>query len=298
MKIFLIAPKSITKNRFDYSFWNFYITLSSLGHETTFFDTSYKTNKNLLEELEIKKPDLLFCIMTGDPNYCLEEPWETIENETKKGRLKTFNWFCDDTWRFEDFSKKVCKFFHYCSTPEKNFLEEYKKIGYNNILYATWHANSDLYSNNFKQEENLLCFVGQMHSPERSVYINALNNNNLFVYNPQQISFEDLIFSYSNSLIGLNFSKNKGKTQTKARVFEITATNSLLVTEYYDELEEHFVENKEIISFKNENELIEKIKFFNKNKNIARKIAENGHKKFLKEHDSKIRLSKLLKEIK
>lgn len=298
MKIILVAPKSISKNRFDYAFWNFYLPLLSLGHQVIFFDSSFRGNKELQSEIENFKPDLLFCIMTGDLSYCKEEPWETIIQETNTGRTKTFNFYCDDTWRFESFSSKTCSFFNYCSTPEKKFIDSYKNIGYDNIIHASWHANSDLYSNLRKTKENLLCFVGQRHSPERQEYINFLNENNFAVYSPQDTSFEDMVYSYNNSLFGLNFSKNKGKTQIKGRVFEVTATNTLLVTEYHDEIEEYFTDNKEIITFKNKIELLEKIKFLCKNLNIVEKISLEGHKRFLREHDSKVRLSKLLQEIK
>lgn len=298
MKIILVAPKSISKNRFDFAFWNFYLPLLSLGHQVIFFDSSYKGNKELLEEIEKFKPDLLFCIMTGDPFVCKEEPWETIIQETGVGRTKTFNFYCDDTWRFDSFSKKTCNFFNYCSTPEKKSVEDYKNIGYNNIIHSTWHANSDLYSNIRKSKDSLLCFVGQKHSPERIEFISFLENNGFHVTNPTGASFEDMVFSYSNSSIGLNFSRNKGKTQIKGRVFEVTATNSLLLTEYHDEIEEYFIENKEIIIFRDKFELLEKVKFLSSNLNIAEKISRNGHERFLKEHDSKIRLEKLLREIK
>lgn len=298
MKIILVAPKSISKNRFDYAFWNFYVPLNFLGHETKFFDTSRNGDKELKKQIEVFKPDLLFCIMTGDINYSPQEPWETIKEETNIGRLKTFNWYCDDTWRFNEFSKSTCNYFHFCSTPELKFVEEYKKNKYNNIIFSPWHANSDLYSNNNISEEHLLCFVGQMHSPDRANYLEFLKNAGFLVHNPNNNSFEDMVYSYSNSLIGLNFSKNKGRTQTKARVFEIPATNTLLLTEYHDELQNYFVENKEMATFKGPEELIEKIKFFQNNKNIVKKISKNGHERFLKEHDSKIRLKELLEKIK
>ena len=52
MKIILIAPKSISKNRFDFAFWNFYMPLISLGHQVLFFDTSFRGNEELKKEIE------------------------------------------------------------------------------------------------------------------------------------------------------------------------------------------------------------------------------------------------------
>ena len=91
MKIFIVAPKTITKHRasessfrYDLAFWNFFLPLQALGQETYFFDTSVLGDNELKSEIEKRKPDLLFCIMTGDTNYCPKEPWDTIIEETNK----------------------------------------------------------------------------------------------------------------------------------------------------------------------------------------------------------------------
>ena len=301
MKIIIVAPKSISSNpfRYDYAFWNFYFPMLSLGHDARFFDTSRLGDDELQKEIESFKPDLLFCIMTGDASYCPREPWQTIASETQKGRLKTFNWFCDDTWRFDSFSKKVCNNFHICSTPEKKFVEEYKKLQYDNIIYATWHANSDFYSNLCTKRDNLISFVGAPRG-DRGTFLRALEEGGISVTHPMNASFEDLIFAYSNSQMGINFSKNSNnnKTQMKARMFEIPAAGSLLVTEYHENLSECYEIDKEIVTFGSSVEMIEKINFLSKNPKIVDNIRNRGHKRFLKEHDSKVRLNMVLNRIK
>ena len=307
MKIFLVAPKSISNHRipgqsfrYDYAFWNFYFPLLSLGHDVTFFDTSQFGDEELNQLIELKKPELLFCITTGDTRYCPKEPWQTIIDETKKGRLKTFNWFCDDTWRFDSFSREVCNYFHICSTPEKKFIEKYKDIGYDNILYATWHANADFYSNLNVKKENLLSFVGAIRG-DRGTFIEAIEEL-MSVHHPKNASFEDLVHTYANSYIGINFSKNSNnnKTQMKARMFEIPASGTLLFTEYHDNIEECFDINKEIVTFQTVEEMIDKLIFLwghPSGTNFIEKIALAGHNRFMKEHNSKIRLGKLLQQI-
>ena len=305
MKIILVAPRSITRHqhqeepyRFDYAFWNFYIPLMALGHNITFFDTAQYGDEQLRTLIENKKPDLLFCITTGDQNYCPQEPWETISQETTSGRTKTFNWFCDDSWRYDSFSSEACHHFNVCSTPEAKFVERYKKDNYNNILAATWHANSDLYSVVNVRKTQPITFVGALHGT-RQIFMNTLNSCGIQVNHPRGASFEDLVWEYSRSQMGINFSKNSvnSETQMKARIFEIPAARTMLITEHHDEIEHCFKIDKEIITFETETELVEKLNFLLKNPAVVSKIALNGYKRFRAEHDSKIRLSKLLEQI-
>jgi len=310
MKITVVAPKSISRHdqigtsfRYDFSFWNFYLPLISLRHNVNFFDTSYYGNDDLKKHIETKKPDLLFCMMTGDSTVCPDEPWETIHNETQKGRLITFNWFCDDVWRFEDFSSEVCNKFHTCSTPEKRYIEKYKEIGYNNILYANWHCNEDLYSGIVANKVIPFSFVGHQGG-DRAFFINKMHDAGLGVHGtpggPRQASFEDMFAVYSVSFVGLNFTKCSRipERQMKARIFEIPACKTALLTEHVEGIEELFIPDKEIVVFDTWEDMIAKARYLQKNPNVTMKIAENGHKRFLKEHTSKKRLRKLLKEIK
>jgi spore maturation protein CgeB len=109
-----------------------------------------------------------------------------------------------------------------------------------------------------------------------------------------------MIKNYSQSNIGLNFSKNCSnmKTQAKARTYEIPACKTLLLTEYHNGIENSFVMNKEIITFSSKEEMLSKIKFLLKNKNIIDKIFFAGYNRVLKEHDSCIRLNNVLECLK
>ena len=307
MKIILVAPRSITRHRydiesfrFDYGFWNFYLPLIKLGHEVEFFDSSILGDEDLSATIEIFKPDLLFCIMTGSKIYCPKEPWTTIRRETKKGNVQTFNWFCDDSWRFDEFSMEVCTSFHYCSTPEKRFVEKYKNIGYDNIVYATWHANSDLYSVlPYEERRHAFSFVGGKHG-NRGQFIASLKQEGFDVFSPDDSSFESMVWAYSKSVAGLSFSQNSSNTDTqmKARMFEVPATGALLVTEYTEDLENNFEIGKEIIVFKDKEDLLRIAEDIDKSPHKYNEIAKRGHERFLKDHDSTVRLKTLLGNIK
>lgn len=301
MKIIIVAPKFSSEDpiRFDYAFWNFYIPLIKLGHIVEFFDTCKFGNKELKKKIKDVKPDLLFCIMTGNSYFCPDEPWETIASETTKGNVNTFNWFCDDSYRFDSFSKIVCNNFRWCSTPEKKYLQSYKNIGYSNIVYSTWHANSDLYRIDNPNKKFNVCFIGGMHG-DRVEYLNYLSTNQKQVISPKnKISFEDMIYIYSSSKICLNFTKDasNNQTQMKARIFEILATNSILLTEYTEDLDNCFNTDC-LFTFTNKEDLLSKINWITNNESTSNKLKEQAYSTFLNKHDSSIRLQNLLEVIK
>ena len=125
MKILLTLNKTY-RGLPDSGYWYVYMPLKQLGHEVYWYDTVNPDEKDYSKIIEQFKPDLIFCCVTNDRSIAPHEPWDEITQETKSGRTKTFNWFCDDTWRFDDFSSAACQCFNVCSTPDPRYIEKYK----------------------------------------------------------------------------------------------------------------------------------------------------------------------------
>ena len=83
----------------------------------------------------------------------------------------------------------------------------------------------------------------------------------------------------------IDISKNQ---MANIRLFEITGLGSCLLTDYKSNLTEFF-NNDEIVTYKNSEEAIDKIKYLSDNPNEAKKIAEKGMKKTLKRHTIQLR---------
>ena len=301
MRVLLVLNKTIDLagiQRLDPSFYNVYIPLLSLGHEVYFYDTVNPKEKDLSKAIEQFKPELIFSCLTGNETFAPYEQINVIEQETKKGN-KTFNWFCDDIWRFDNFSKQICNKFTCCSTPEPTMVQKYKEIGYHNILLGLWHSNIDFYVPS-NTKDSCILFCG-FPNEQRSLLLQRIKSSGKVISTRYGICYEDMLALYCSSLFGLNFSLNENgqekKTQMKLRMMEIPAANSLLITEYTPGLEELYKLDEEIITFANEEELMEKIEFYTGRVNLSKKIAYNGHMRFLAEHESKIRLAKLLEQI-
>ena len=297
MKILLVVNKTY-RNKPDSAFWYLFLPLKKLGHEIYWYDTVSPDNPDFDKIIDSFKPDLIFCCLTGDRNITPFEPWEQIQAQTQKGNIKTFNWFCDDTWRFNNFSSKVCDLFTVCSTPEPSFINKFKEIGYDNIILGCWHANCDFYPRlDFQDKDIPLSFIGfPTKSRQRFFETCDLPIKNLYGLNQ-----EELFHTHSKSKIGINLSVNDNdpekKTQMKQRMFEIPAGQGLLVTEHHDGIEHFFEIDKEVVTFKCTEELEKKVKFLLKKPKILKTLALNGHRRFTNEHDSTKRLEKVLKDI-
>ena len=130
-------------------------------------------------------------------------------------------------------------------------------------------------------------FIGQTNSyrSDREIYIDNLKKNfiNYFISTKssfsQDISNDDYYNIISKSLITLNFSNSVHSHQLKARIWEGILSGSLILESRNDQSSLYFNENREIIFFDNINDLIDKIKYFNSNRNEAKEIALNAQKK-------------------
>ncbi|ETR67608.1 MAG: hypothetical protein OMM_05050 [Candidatus Magnetoglobus multicellularis str. Araruama] len=68
------------------------------------------------------------------------------------------------------------------------------------------------------------------------------------------------------------------------RLFETTGVGAFLLTEYHDNIHQYFEPGVEIETFKNENEMIEKIHYYLKNDAKRESIAMRGHQRCLKDY--------------
>lgn len=299
MKIITVVNKTYPrdgKQELDAGLHYLYEPLKALGHEVYFYDTvpvHVEGDFDLI--VREYKPDLVFCCLTANPTITPSEPWPDLLKLTRLGEIKTFNWFCDDTWRFDNFSSRACWHFDYCSTPEPSYISKFKEIGYKNILLGNWHVNKDYYPPTKKDIE--LAFVGGMN-PTRQEFF---SKSSVPVTTAGGLGIEQLFNFYCRSKIGINLSVNSNdpakKTQMKQRVFELAAANSTVLTEYHPGIEEFFDIGSEIVTFAGVKDFEEKVNYLLSHPEEAREIAENGHERFLKDHESKIRLKKILEGI-
>lgn len=288
---------------YSFEHYNFYHTLINMGFEGVYFDFmsliqqygKSEMNRLLLETAKRYKPDVAFFILYTDEFYP-----ETIQALN----CPTFNWFCDDHWRYEDFSRHWAGHFMYASTTSRNAFEKYRCDNINNVLYTQWACNHFLYKPCFRQYNYDVTFVGQPHGDRRTV-METLQKHGISVqcwgrdWENGRISQEDMISVFSNSKINLNLTNNWMGTvqQIKGRNFEVPGCGGFLLTGMAENLEDYYKLGKEVVCFDRLEDLIRLIQYYLQHEKEREQIAKSGYERTIREHTYEQRLREIFEMI-
>jgi spore maturation protein CgeB len=346
-KIFYIAMKydyGDPKRGFGFEHYNFYDSLLRMNNGWNsiiyfpFDEIISKVGKDgmnsqLLEAVLKEKPDLCFFCLFGE-----EIKKETVKKITQSG-IKTLNWFADDHWRFDNFSKYWAPLFSWIATTDSQAPKKYSKIGYDNAIKTQWACNHFLYKPLNAEKKYDVSFVGQPHGNRKKIIDNIRKagiNINCWGrgWENGRISQEEMIKVFSQSRINLNLTKAsvdsliksiariflkkekesikiesprywidnlksalaKQREQIKGRNFEIPGCGFLLTGEA-DNLQDYYVKGKEIAVYKNNADLIDKIRYYLNNKEEREEVAKAGLKRTLQEHTYEKRFNDIFKVI-
>jgi len=89
----------------------------------------------------------------------------------------------------------------------------------------------------------------------------------------------------------------RGIPQIKARHFEIPACGGFLMTSMADNLGDYYKIGEEIVIYNDIKDLIDKIKYYLKNDQKRKKIAEAGYSRTIKDHAYQKRFTEIFKKI-
>ncbi|MBI5153126.1 MAG: glycosyltransferase [Parcubacteria group bacterium] len=221
------------KRGFSFEHYNFYESLVAMDdgrHEIMYFPFDEimnevgrdEMNRRLLDVVKQEKPVLCFFFLFTDE---IEE--RTIQTITEKSGATTFNWFADDHWRFDNFSKFYAPYFHYVSTTDSLAPGKYRKIGYKNVIKSQWACNDQTYK---PVVDAILkydvTFVGQPHS-DRKMVAEKIKSAGIHLqcwgngWPEGRASQEEMIRIFSESRINLNLTKGSGAIDIKqiAKIF-------------------------------------------------------------------------------
>jgi spore maturation protein CgeB len=134
-----------------------------LGIEAEFFGTDkalietnrVEENKLLLNKVASWQPDLCF--------FCLHKDEilpDTIKKISSIPKVVTLNWFADDHWRFDNYSKNYAPYFNWVVTTYSKAVEKYHQIGYHKVIHSQWAADIDIYKPVTTQKDIDVSFVG------------------------------------------------------------------------------------------------------------------------------------------
>jgi spore maturation protein CgeB len=329
---------------YSFEHCNFHESLVQMGHEVIYFDFMTLMqkhdkdwmNQRLLEIVKTENPDFMFTVLFTD-----EINPETIKYISDETRTITFNWFCDDHWRFDEYTKNWAPLFNWVSTTASSALSKYEAIGYSNVIKTQWACNHFTYKKNDTQFDYDVTFIGQPHGNRRQT-IGYLRQNGISInvwgngWDNGRLSQEEMIKIFNSSRININLSNSStvssgvqysgnfikralsrfkrlsvrslsGKSephvdvvkaqQIKGRNFEVPGCGGFLLTDNADNLEDYYLENKEIVCFEGNDDLIEKIKYYLEHEEERIKIAQSGYERTLHEHTYVHRFNQIFEQI-
>lgn len=197
----------------SFEHWNFYDSLVRMGHSILYFDFPAllarhgraAMNRRLVEVARAERPAVMFTVLFRDEF----EP-RALRRVSEAGGTATLNWFCDDQWRFDDFSRHWAPCFDWVVTTAAAAVPKYLALGVRRVLKSEWACNQFLYTRraNLPMKHDL-SFVGQPHGQRRPI-IETLRSAGLDVavwgqgWESGRLSQEAMIDLFSQSRINLN----------------------------------------------------------------------------------------------
>ncbi|MFI8686193.1 glycosyltransferase [Rossellomorea sp. NPDC077527] len=251
-----------------------------------------------LVELEIKmfKPDIiLFCAggLTFEPPI--------INILKRKCTIVGITLSDPDVFPY---TKKYVHLFDYHTTNSMVALKMYKQNGFKNTVLLPFAIDSRFFvprpvNPSYKSD---ISIIGHFRANRLQIAQRLLKEFNTKIYGRNwPISSNEPVHgeswfeaAYSTKFL-INFPKTgKSFINVKVGVFEAIATGRLLFTEYFSEMEHYYKYGKELIGYKGEDDLINKIQYYLDNPSEAESIAKAGQLRTATEHTWSIRLKKFL----
>jgi spore maturation protein CgeB len=230
-----------------------------------------------------------------------------------KEKALTVNWFCDDQWRFDDFSGPLCHHFSYVITTDPYAMAKYRDVGFSKAILSQWATLEcrEEFDGAPPAYAHDVSFVG-LRSPFRRWLIKELGRRGVDVacfghgWPRGRVTYDEMAATFLGSRINLNISNSRShdlryvfsglsslreylslrkvREQVKGRHFEINAMGGFQLTNYVDFLENYFRIGQEIGVYNALDDLVEKIRYYLEHEELRQGIARAGYERVRQEH--------------
>jgi spore maturation protein CgeB len=303
---------------------NFRSALEGMGHDVVAFDFAAREREAGREAMNLElrhlsqelAPDIAFFVLFRD-----EIAPQTIEAI----QAPTVNWFADDHWRFDDFTRHFAPSFDWSVTTDADSIPRYRALGHDRVILSQWACNRYAYDRVTDEVAHAVTFVGQPHGGREEV-IAALEEAELPVecwgygWPNGRVDHEEMVRIFASSAINLNLSNSSAmrwtlraragalvrgrrpwsrrrRSQIKGRTFEVPGCGGFLLTEHVPHLEEYFDISREIATFHQGGDLVEQIRHWLEHPDERAAVADAGYRRVRAEHTYDHRFASIFRQM-
>ncbi len=197
--------------------------------------------------------------------------------------------------------RKICrqaKHYDFLFATQKDGAESLSRVLKRPVYWIPLACDPEIHKKQDIEKVYDVGFVGS-YGGEGSVREETLRYikskfNDCFIGNTP---YNEMSRIYSASKIGINFSLNN---DINMRIFEILSCGAMLITSRVENngFNELFEDGKHLVTYKNKEELAERIEYFLSHGDERERIAQKGYKLVINEHTYKNRLEKMFSIIK
>jgi spore maturation protein CgeB len=300
-----------------YEHANFLPAFAALGHQVELFDSfdrgQYRDfadlNLRLIERIQTFQPDVIFCVLMA------YEVWfETLDLIRSKSPAVVINWGTDDSWKFWQFTRFLAKHVDLHVSTHADILSEAAKFGVTNMTTSQWAAASSRLADPLPSLDCAydVSFVGAAYGNRRA-QVDAMARRGIEVtcfghgWPRGTVDSQEMNRIFRSSRVSLNFADSQLQMSglkfwrsrfIKARTFEVPGAGGFLLSEQDDKLAPYFNVGTEMVTYRNDDEMAEKIRYYLKHSDERDAIAQAGHQRVLSEHLYEKRFAPILERAK
>lgn len=283
------------KQGWEFAYYDFYTRGQEVGLDLM--------TEELREVARRERPTLLFSVLV---DFHLDPRHEVFSDIGKTGETITLHWFCDDHWRFDNYSRQIAQNFHFVTTTASSAVPKYAQIGLaDRVIKTQWACNHELYTPYDIPHDIDVSFAGAPHG-DRVAFLNQLAQSGLpisvFGFGWQgrpRLPFYQMVRLFSRSKINLNLSNSSmlGRQQIKGRNFEVPGAGGFLLSGQADNLDEYYADGREIVTYSSAEDLLDKAHYYLAHEAERQRIAQAGYQRTLAEHTWHHRFDQIFQEI-
>jgi spore maturation protein CgeB len=308
---------------------NFRSALEGMGNEVVAFDFAARLreagrdamNDELVKAAAGGDFDLVFLFMLDE-----EIEVSAIERIGAAG-TPTLNWFADDHWRFEGFTRHYAPALSWSVTTDHESIPKYRAIGVENVVLSQWACNRYAYDRGGPPGDLRydVTFVGQPHGDRREVVeqvraagfdVQAWGNG----WDAGRLDHDGMVDVFRTSRINLNLSnsfvpkpslrmrlgalargqridRSPRRSQIKGRTFEVPGSGGFLLTERVPHLDEYFEIGTEIAAYSSASEVVEQVRHWLSHPDERAAVAEAGYRRVQAEHTYDRRFAEIFRRM-